>query len=413
LTSIKTEEIDSSFIESSIDLDQIQNKSEIIESFILKEEEQSDTSLQDFEADYTSKLNSSSFIELDESTTKSKFRSSSRTIKPNKNYFNDENINLNDVNLKLNQPSKANKAKGNIYDSNMRIRKFSDQITNELEQHFLKNNFISGSEKAKLAKKLSLTERQVQKWFVHRREKLRRLQKRAISIQNVIKQQTRPNLDESSSSEQLNSSNNAVKYGFARKKLATAKKSTFNRNSLPNLNRFSNGETSVNKSFGNNSTGSLNDSELTSSDNLSSDQLGKSRVRVKEEKSEIKQRSNLRRKSLAEKQLLKEIEQKQQVEETNNKKQVKRQMEMDDDEEDQLPSSKRSNGREFPPDITSHLESVFEKTKYIDEGQLSELSEVTGLTGNIFIFSTLINYYCDLGSVVEFEFFSVIFLKRF
>lgn len=381
MTNIKTEEIDSSFIESSIDLDQIQNKSEIIESFILKEE-QTDTSFQDFEEDYTSKLNSSSFIELDESTTKSKFRSSNRTIKPNKNYFNDENINLNDVNLKLNQPSKANKAKGNIYDSNMRIRKFSDHITNELEQHFLKNNFISGSEKAKLAKKLSLTERQVQKWFVHRREKLRRLQKRATSIQNVLKQQTRANLDESSSSEQLNSSSNTVEYGLARKKLATAKKSTFNRNSLPNLNRISNGETSVNKSFENNSTGSLNDSELTSSDNLSSDQLlGKSRI--KEEKSEIKQRSNLRRKSLIEKQLLKEIEQKKRVEETSIKKQVKRHMEMDEDDEEQLPSSKRSNGREFPPDITSHLESVFEKTKYIDEGQLVELSESTGLTGNI------------------------------
>ncbi len=55
-----------------------------------------------------------------------------------------------------------------------RIRKFSDNIRNELERHFLANNFISGAEKTVLAMRLNLTERQVQKWFVHRREKLRK-----------------------------------------------------------------------------------------------------------------------------------------------------------------------------------------------------------------------------------------------
>ena len=36
-----------------------------------------------------------------------------------------------------------------------------------------------------MAKKLGLTERQVQKWFVHRREKLRRLEKKAFSMGNT------------------------------------------------------------------------------------------------------------------------------------------------------------------------------------------------------------------------------------
>ena len=65
-----------------------------------------------------------------------------------------------------------------IFDSNFRVRKFSDAIRSELESKFLENNFISGIEKTQLARRLELTERQVQKWFVHRREKLRRHEKK-------------------------------------------------------------------------------------------------------------------------------------------------------------------------------------------------------------------------------------------
>ena len=70
------------------------------------------------------------------------------------------------------------KSSETIFDSKFRVRKFSDAIRNELEQKFLENNFISGVQKSQLAAKLALTERQVQKWFVHRREKLRRHEKK-------------------------------------------------------------------------------------------------------------------------------------------------------------------------------------------------------------------------------------------
>lgn len=105
---------------------------------------------------------------------------------------------------------KASYQRETIIDSKMRVRKFSDQIRNELERKFLVNNFISGAEKTKLAQKLRLTERQVQKWFVHRREKLRRLQRKAAELQNVVQMHTKT------------TQNNH----YHKKKLSTAKKST-------------------------------------------------------------------------------------------------------------------------------------------------------------------------------------------
>lgn len=74
------------------------------------------------------------------------------------------------------------------FDSKLRVRKFSDAIRLELERKFTANNFISGIEKTQLAKKLNLTERQVQKWFVHRREKLRRQEKKAGNLVPVSNQ---------------------------------------------------------------------------------------------------------------------------------------------------------------------------------------------------------------------------------
>jgi hypothetical protein len=52
-------------------------------------------------------------------------------------------------------------------------RKFTDEVRAELERHFRQDHFIKGIEKQRLARNLGLTERQVGKWFVHRREKLR------------------------------------------------------------------------------------------------------------------------------------------------------------------------------------------------------------------------------------------------
>jgi hypothetical protein len=61
------------------------------------------------------------------------------------------------------------------------IRKFDDEIRDELERKFLENNFISGVEKDQLAVRLNLTERQVKKWFEKRREKKRRMEKMNLS----------------------------------------------------------------------------------------------------------------------------------------------------------------------------------------------------------------------------------------
>jgi hypothetical protein len=65
---------------------------------------------------------------------------------------------------------------------NGRVRKFSESIRSELERQFAIRRYVSGEEKRKLAAKLSLTARQVQKWFVHRREKLRREQSETMLV---------------------------------------------------------------------------------------------------------------------------------------------------------------------------------------------------------------------------------------
>lgn len=75
------------------------------------------------------------------------------------------------------QKQQPTTTKSHHYRLQQKRRKFSEDIRCELERKFRANNFISGMEKRELAKKLHLTERQVQKWFVHRREKLRKINK--------------------------------------------------------------------------------------------------------------------------------------------------------------------------------------------------------------------------------------------
>ena len=99
------------------------------------------------------------------------------------NNYDDSNMNNNTMNSNYddcggNGNTKKKKASTeNIRNSNGRIRKFSDHIRMELEKNFQKNRYISGDDKKILADKLNLTVRQVQKWFVHRREKFRRFEK--------------------------------------------------------------------------------------------------------------------------------------------------------------------------------------------------------------------------------------------
>jgi len=107
-------------------------------------------------------------------------------------YWNETNNNNNNTQFYPSDESNSDKALADNSQTNgnsnksTRIRKFSDKIRNELERSFLANNFITGGEKQILAKKLNLTERQVSKWFVHRREKLRRLEKRATNINSTL-----------------------------------------------------------------------------------------------------------------------------------------------------------------------------------------------------------------------------------
>jgi hypothetical protein len=86
----------------------------------------------------------------------------------------------------LNQSFNSGSLDQSLPEPKIRIRKFSEEIRNELEAAFLAKNFISGFEKAELSKRLNLTERQVQKWFVHRREKLRRLEKKSATLNSTL-----------------------------------------------------------------------------------------------------------------------------------------------------------------------------------------------------------------------------------
>jgi len=128
----------------ALDLNTLSNQNEIIDAFILKdddeeeEEDDDDIIFDDGEDEFWSSNAKSSNLK-DEAKVKS---------------------------------SSTNSGPVNDSKSSNRIRKFSEHIRYELERKFLSNHFISGAEKSLLAKQLSLTERQVQKWFVHRREKL-------------------------------------------------------------------------------------------------------------------------------------------------------------------------------------------------------------------------------------------------
>jgi hypothetical protein len=116
--------------------------------------------------------------------------------------FNENNNNTNyddyDSNNYKNGNNKKKKtvATENLRNSNGRIRKFSDNIRMELERHFQKNRYISGDEKKLLADKLNLTVRQVQKWFVHRREKFRRYEKHHGKKQNNLNNNNNNSLQE-------------------------------------------------------------------------------------------------------------------------------------------------------------------------------------------------------------------------
>ena len=57
-------------------------------------------------------------------------------------------------------------------------RKFTDKQTNNLEEIFLRQKYITGKERAEIAEKLGLTTKQVKTWFQNRRTKWKREKQR-------------------------------------------------------------------------------------------------------------------------------------------------------------------------------------------------------------------------------------------
>ena len=153
-------------------------KSDIIESFLMKDNDEELT-----ESQVNKSQNNEELSEYDQEDNFDDFNYyyHNRENENDEDYDeNDDDVNKGEKNesdedVALKKDSKiTNKKNSNGTAGNIRVRKFSERIRTELERKFLKNNFISGPEKTKLAKLLNLSERQVQKWFVHRREKLRR-----------------------------------------------------------------------------------------------------------------------------------------------------------------------------------------------------------------------------------------------
>ena len=65
-------------------------------------------------------------------------------------------------------------------------RKFSDGQTTKLEEVFIRQKYITGKERADIAKKLSLTTKQVKTWFQNRRTKWKREKQRNPGFEMFI-----------------------------------------------------------------------------------------------------------------------------------------------------------------------------------------------------------------------------------
>lgn len=202
-----------------------------------------------------------------------------------------------------------------------RIRKFSEATRHELEKAFLVKNFISGSERCELATRLNLTERQVQKWFVHRREKLRKLEKKAAL---------------NSTGHEFNETQYSASESFIQKAL---------NDEMPSMN-----QTSFNETEEFNET-DYNQDNYDQSQYLNNDSYNPS------------------------------------LNETEN---YYNETQYDYNSDENLNTSKplmydrnkpvKTSRRLFPPEVITHLESVFDTEKYLKENQVEEIARVTNLS---------------------------------
>ncbi len=258
--------------------------------------------------------------------------------------------------MNTNGSDNSNAAQYEESDSKSRIRKFSDKIRNELEREFLANNFITGGQKKVLAKRLSLSERQVSKWFVHRREKLRRLEKRATDINTTLQQhyisRTQPQQYQSSMSlaeppndyfeEEPNINNNGQ---FAMEQQEEDEENWFNglQDQVEETSQFVN----------HNETEYYDENE----DYLDNTYQSSSETN----NSDPEYQASGSNKRLSTSQLT-----------SNTAKRVC----MDSTE---LTGSKPSR-RLFPPNVISHLERIFDSEKYLKDEQVHDIARVTNLS---------------------------------
>lgn len=244
-----------------------------------------------------------------------------------------------------------------------RIRKFSDRVRNELERSFLANNFITGGEKKVLATRLNLTERQVSKWFVHRREKLRRLEKRASNINSTLQEHYR--------SQQSNQTNNQPIYN---EEYINHDQNDINNDEYYNdeeENWFNDlQETNENRQHGNidyNNGDDYNEcvNEEYDENNYDYQSSNETNSNSDEPHQNYSSQTNANNKRYS-----------LDTHSSNANKRVCLNLTTNDLDD----YSNKPQRRLFPPHVISHLESIFDNEKYLKDDQVAQISRETNLS---------------------------------
>jgi hypothetical protein len=246
-----------------------------------------------------------------------------------------------------------------------RIRKFSDNIRNELERHFLANNFISGAEKTVLAMRLNLKERQVQKWFVHRREKLRRLEKKTTLIDTPFHCQKQQKLNRLSDNFSNNKTKQIVTENPYQKVYVTKGGYTINNNQNKELYSFNDNDSEIECLYEKekNEDCHLYDDWIDNQNKINDNNLDKN-INF----SIINDDDN-------------EFDQDEDIEELNEYSSEINNNSINEnpDFNYNLKTTNKGSRRLFAPEVITHLEKIFDTEKYLKENQVFEIAKITKL----------------------------------